>query len=114
MDERVQMSMFLDLYGELLTTKQKDIMELYFNDDLSLSEISEINLTSRQAIYDIIKRCHKLLMDYDAKLDLLEKERASSELKKNIEIKLDNLKKEITMDKKIEIIEEIKLKIRDI
>lgn len=114
MDERVQMSMFLDLYGELLTTKQKDIMELYFNDDLSLSEISEINLTSRQAIYDIIKRCHKLLLDYDSKLNLLEKEKTSLELKKDIETKLDSLKKEITMDKKIEIIEDIKLNVRNI
>lgn len=114
MDERVQISILLDLYGELLTTKQKNIMNLYFDDDLSLAEISEINNTSRQAIYDIIKRCHKLLLNYDSKLNLLEKERISLELKKDIETKLDSLKKEITIDKRLEIIEDIKLNIRDI
>lgn len=108
MEERFQISELLDLYGELLTSKQKYIMDYYFNEDLSLSEISEINHTSRQAIYDIIKRCEKLLIDYDSKLKLLEKEKAIMKIKKDIEIKLDSLKKEISIDKKLEILENIK------
>ncbi|AGK97342.1 putative DNA-binding protein [Clostridium pasteurianum] len=114
MEERVQISMLLDLYGELLTSKQKDIMNFYFNEDLSLSEISEINHTSRQAIYDIIKRCQKLLLDYDSKLKLLEKEKFILELKKDMETKLDSLKNEIIIDKKIKVIEDIKSIIKNI
>ncbi len=63
----------MDLYGSLLTEKQRDVMELYYNDDLSLAEIAEVNKTSRQAIHDLIKRCYKQLLSYESKLNLLQK-----------------------------------------
>lgn len=63
----------MDYYGSLLTGKQRDIMEWYYNDDLSLAEIAEVNKTSRQAIHDLIKRCYKQLLSYESKLNLLQK-----------------------------------------
>ena len=73
MVDRVEVSLLMDLYGSLLTEKQRDIMEWYYNDDLSLAEIAEVNKTSRQAIHDLIKRCYKQLLSYESKLNLLQK-----------------------------------------
>lgn len=88
MEERIMLSILLDLYGELLTEKQKEVMTYYYNDDLSLAEIGELTNTSRQAIHDIIKRCHNLLLQYEGKLQLYEKEKLFNDKKEDIVNKL--------------------------
>jgi predicted DNA-binding protein YlxM (UPF0122 family) len=113
MDERVEISLLLDVYGELLTEKQKEIMAVYFNEDLSLSEISEITNTSRQAIHDLIKRCHKLLMEYEGKLHLLEKAEENRKLKTELMIFLKELKKKDASVETVDVIENLQKKIAD-
>ena len=74
------MNDLIDLYGMLLTNNQLMIMEYYYMDDLSLSEIGENLSISRSAVFDAIKKSNKILMDYEAKLGLLKKENKKKEL----------------------------------
>ncbi len=60
-----------DFYGNLLTDKQKNIVELYYHQDLSLSEIADLTGVSRQAIHDLLKRVHVTMEDYEEKLGYL-------------------------------------------
>lgn len=65
--------MLFDFYGELLTQHQKKIYEDAVFNDLSLSEIADEQGISRQGVHDLIKRCDKILNDYENKLHLVEK-----------------------------------------
>lgn len=67
----VEISNLLDVYGSLLTQKQFDLMNQYFNEDMSLGEIGENLSISRQAIFDTLKRSQTLLYEYEEKLGFL-------------------------------------------
>ncbi|HKM40234.1 MAG TPA: putative DNA-binding protein [bacterium] len=71
MEARVQMALLYDFYGSLLTVKQKRVMKLYFDEDLSLGEIASEFHVSRQAIYDILRRAEGSLKDYEDHLKLV-------------------------------------------
>lgn len=65
--------MLYDFYYKLLTKKQQSYMEMYYREDYSLGEISELTNVSRQAVYDTIKRTEQLLQSYEAHLSLYSK-----------------------------------------
>ena len=73
MDELAKNEILGDLYayyGKLLTKNQQDYFEDYYYNDLSLGEIALNHQVSRQAVYDNLKRCRKLLMNYEEKLHM--------------------------------------------
>jgi len=71
LEKKVEVSLMLDFYGKLLTDKQLEIMELYYNQDLSLTEIAENLDVTRQAVHDAIKKSEKSLKEYENKLNLV-------------------------------------------
>lgn len=77
MDQKLQkttyINMLLDFYKELLTSKQRQYLELYYQEDLTLAEISEQFNVSRTAIFDNISRTTKVLEKYEQHLKLVQK-----------------------------------------
>jgi predicted DNA-binding protein YlxM (UPF0122 family) len=68
-----EMSVLLDFYGQLLTPRQYDIMDLYYNSDLSLGEIAENLGISRQGVHDSIRKAKLALESYEERLGLVER-----------------------------------------
>lgn len=105
----VYKSLLYDFYGELLTDKQKDIVDMYYNNDLTLSEISEQIGISRQGVYDALKRAENTLEDYEKKLGLVKKLLQQKSLLKKISSMLDQIlsselqNSEVSKDRIIEI-----------
>ncbi len=66
-------SILMDFYGQLLSERQTDMMNMYYNHDLSLSEIAEEMEISRQGVRDAIKRGEKQLSEFEEKLGLVKR-----------------------------------------
>ena len=75
MEKKVEISILLEIYGNLLTEKQKEYMNYYYNDDLSLSEIAENDGITRQAVMRILQKSSKKLQEYEQKLQIMEKQK---------------------------------------
>ncbi|MGP1441188.1 MAG: YlxM family DNA-binding protein [Anaerovoracaceae bacterium] len=72
-DKVFEVSMLFDFYGELLTGRQKSVMEYYYNDNFSFAEIAETLRISRQAVYDALHKAENSLGNYEVKLGLVRK-----------------------------------------
>ena len=79
MNSKPEISLLYDFYGELLQASQQRVIELYVNDDLSLSETAQILGISRQGVRDSLTRAERKLAEYEAKLGLLKAYRARRE-----------------------------------
>lgn len=70
LEKIVEIGDLLEIYGDLLTLKQLDIMRAYYEEDLSMIEIGENMRISRQAVNDSLKKSEKQLLSFDEKLGL--------------------------------------------
>ena len=73
MEKILEQTLLYDFYGELLTEHQKQIYEDVVLNDYSLSEVAQEQGISRQGVHDLVKRCNRILQDYESKLHLVEK-----------------------------------------
>jgi len=73
LEKNLKVTTLMDCYSPVLTDKQRRIMDLYYNEDYSLSEIAEHERTTRQAVHDIIRRSEEHLFVLEKKVRLAEK-----------------------------------------
>ncbi|MBE5862261.1 MAG: DNA-binding protein [Lachnospiraceae bacterium] len=73
MEKIFEQALLYDFYGDLLTEHQKQVYEAAVFNDMSLGEIAAEQGISRQGVHDLIKRCDKILSDYEEKLHLAER-----------------------------------------
>lgn len=73
MEECTEIAMLLDFYGQLLTPRQYEILDLHYNSDFSLGEIAGHLNISRQGVYDGVKRGKKTLKSFEKKLGLIKR-----------------------------------------
>ena len=81
----IEKGLLYDFYGELLTDHQKSIYEAMVLEDYSLTEIAEMYGISRQGVHDLIRRCDKILLQYEEKLNLVHKFILTKEMVSQIE-----------------------------
>ena len=93
MENSVKFSILLELYGKLLTEKQYEMLDNYYNQDIGLSEIAENLGITRQAVRDNLKKGENNLNDFETKLHLLQKR--NEILKICEQIKNSELKKKL-------------------
>jgi uncharacterized protein len=87
LDPIARLSLLNDFYGSLLTTRQQEVMRLYHEENLSLSEIAEEFGISRQGVHDTLKNAEHALLEYEDKLGLV----ARLEDTKQDVVKIDGL-----------------------
>lgn len=85
-NQTFRMTMLFDFYGELLTDRQKEFYDLYYNEDLSLSEIAENYGISRQGVRDVIVRAENYMTEIEDKTGLIKR---FMQLQPHVEIIVD-------------------------
>ncbi len=115
MAKDMKVALLLDFYGDLLTEKQRESLDFYYNDDLSLGEIGANLGISRQGVRDNIKRAEAVLLEMEDKLGLAAKfseiKARLAEIRKAVDI-IDN--KNIKVYRSDEINESIKVILRQL
>ena len=114
MDKKVEISMLCQIYGKLLTEKQFDYINDYYNNDLSLAEIAENYGITRQAARDNIKKGENRLFEYEEKLQIMKTAINTEKKIAKILAQITTIKTGYTDEKIAEILENIKNELSEI
>lgn len=88
MAQNLEITMLVDIYGAMLTEKQRDFLSLYYDEDLSLAEIAANEGITRQGVRDAIKRAEAQLLDMESKLGF------EKRMRENLK-KIDDIRKAV-------------------
>ena len=94
-NQTYRMTMLFDFYGEILTDRQKEFFDLYYNEDLSLAEIAENYGISRQGVRDVIVRAEAAMTELEDKTGLI---RCFMQMQKKVQGIEDAAKEIITIN----------------
>lgn len=84
LDERIELVELYEIYGSLLTDKQRRIFEMYYDDDYSINEICEVLGITKNGVYNSLKATEQKILNYEQKLEILTKYRQNCDhLQKN-------------------------------
>ena len=111
MEENVKISILIETYGKLLTKKQYDLLDNYYNNDLSLSEIAENEGITRQAVRDNLKKGENKLFEYEEKLGVMKKTLMQEESIESILSELSKIETKSTDKEIATILEDVKNKL---
>ena len=112
LENSVKISILLEIYGKLLTPKQFELLDDYYNNDLSLSEIAENENITRQAVRDNLKKGERKLFDCEEKLEIMKKKKMQEEQIAIILSEISSLTKNST-DEEVELVlEDVKKKLK--
>ncbi|MGI6109749.1 MAG: YlxM family DNA-binding protein [Eubacteriaceae bacterium] len=114
MEKKVEEQLLYDFYGDLLTDNQKEILRIYYEDDLGLAEIASITGRSRQSVYDTVKRGRRLMTEYESRLGLvkrfLENRKEITEVRSELERLIQNcagMKPDLIRTELVRILEQL-------
>ena len=106
MDRILEQNLLYDFYGELLTEHQRRVYEDAVYNDMSLGEIAGEQGISRQGVHDLIRRCDKILCDYESKLHLLEKFQMTKETVREIKSLAEETRQSLPADTEVSALSE--------
>ncbi len=109
--KNLEISLLYDFYGELLTEKQQEVIELYYNEDLSLAEIAAHSGITRQGVRDSIKRAEVQLFEFEHLLGLAEKFRT---IRASLEVIAEKAAEIDRVNSRLSATKEISERVRDI
>ena len=111
MEEKIKISMLLEIYGKLLTDKQYNLLDDYYNKDLSLTEIAENEDITRQAVRDFLKKGEKKLFEYEEKLGVMKRNTMQEEKIADILSEIAKIEKNFTDEEIANVLEDVKNKL---
>lgn len=110
-ENSIKLSVLLEIYGKLLTQKQFNLLNDYYNNDLSLAEIAENENITRQAVRDNLKKGERKLFDYEEKLQIMKKNRMQEEQIAIILSEISSLTQDSTDVEIANVLEDVKSKL---
>ena len=108
MAKNLEFGTLLDLYGSLISDKQYEAMDYYYNQDLSLSEIGELLNISRQAVRNNIKKGEENILEYENNLGLYAKLESTHNIIENVALKLEKINNELKNNELESLLAELK------